>query len=240
VITKNEYWILDVVREIDWYSISQLASRHPDLSLDRDPHGMSRDELKETLRALFEQGYLIATRSIRIPIPGSIDPETGEEDWVGGSEDFVPNADDIRDALRGKFNHVRLTAQGGAVWEAVARPDWSKYSTWEYGGPADNDAQGVDVEEICAANRDLLEKYIARLPAWTEGLGVEYKLETLNPWQATYWKTLPIGYRVRVVIPRSNTAAYLSRQREDPVYQSWNNEYVRLWNEWYTNPFKEK
>jgi hypothetical protein len=89
----------------------------------------------------------------------------------------------------GGETYFALTRDGGAAWEAFARPDWSRF--------IDARADGTDAEVICA-DRARLDAFVAsRWQAWIPA-GAERRDE-LRPWAATYWKTLPVGYRVRYV-----------------------------------------
>ena len=111
-----------------------------------------------------------------------------------------------------------MTSRGGARWEAVAKPDWSRFL---------DESAGLDPDEVEVAglDRDRVASHIRRYTRFAVVPGSE-RWETLIPWQATYWKTIPRGYRVTVGWPR-----------EAPTKAPDWDGYER-WIQWYNNPFK--
>ena len=83
-----------------------------------------------------------------------------------------------------------LTAQGGRRWEDATHADWSRFLSNSY-APDPTAPLG----EITGPDR-------ARVERCLEGtdrpvLAETVRWDRLEPWQATYWKTLPVGHRVR-------------------------------------------
>jgi len=156
------------------------------------------------------------------------------EDFKSWS-DFAPTVENIEAALfrQGEFGHPRptvyygLTAQGGAKWEAAARPDWNRFI---YGGYSDSEA------ELISMNRQWVERYFMLIqPGGFDTLfavpGTEV-WDTLEPWQALYWKTLPIGHRVRFtytsggeypspILDRAKFEAAIRRREESAKMKTW-------------------
>ncbi len=102
----------------------------------------------------------------------------------------------------------RLTASGGAVWESMAAPDWSKFLTggvtnrpgrrWFLGG---GDRSRVELWHKC-------DRFFP-VPV----LGTE-NWETFKPWRATYWKELPAGYELSFRFERPEQLRDTLRSRE--------------------------
>jgi hypothetical protein len=78
---------------------------------------------------------------------------------------------------------------------------------------------------VCGLDRDRVAAHIRRHTLFAVTPGNEL-WKTLIPWQATYWKTLPRGYRVRVPWPRESPD-------KAPDWAAYNE-----WIHWYTNPFE--
>jgi hypothetical protein len=195
-MTKGEYWILDVV--LEWRET--IAALEPDdiemleLSFNRKGHGLSHDQLLDTLHSLFQRGDIIAEYVKRFHPESSLGL-------------FVPSRREIEKELLSRRNrHGRrhkgledgyvyygLTAQGGAKWEAVSHPDWNLFVD-RYGVL---DEQDRNWEEIASCNKSLVEQYLEN--ALSKGIAIPETVEweELVPWEATYWKVLPRGYWVR-------------------------------------------
>jgi hypothetical protein len=56
---KAKYWLLDAAIELK-LAIRMLLSPDLEIALNRPTHGLDHRQLLETLRQLFEQGYLAA------------------------------------------------------------------------------------------------------------------------------------------------------------------------------------
>jgi len=168
---EGEYWLLDSVIEA-WYPLRWLVSGDVELAFNRRHHGISRGELTGTLGRLFERGELLAKR---------------------GRDCFTPTWAEIEEALAGRLElSYGLTPQGGARWEAISTPKWQRYVR----ASVFADSQGG---EIVGSDRSLVEKYDSLShQAWNisviEG---SRRWDVLEPWQATYWKELPTGHRIR-------------------------------------------
>lgn len=86
-----------------------------------------------------------------------------------------------------------LTARGGRTWEHYARPDWSCYVASYIGYHPQEGTIHASSREAAEAEfqRCMDDGDIAQpIPESKQG-------EVLVPWQATYWKELPSGYRLR-------------------------------------------
>lgn len=88
-----------------------------------------------------------------------------------------------------------LTEEGGHQWELFAMPDWQSFIDTTFFRPVVGNVG--DAAFVCA-DRHRLERYF-RLAneALTNVDSSTARWDGVQPWQATYWKTLPTGYRVR-------------------------------------------
>lgn len=177
--TRGEYWLLETVVQgrvpLCWLDWEQLEE-----AINKQGHGMSRPVLVDTLNRLFADGLIEASTRDDDELRFTLD------------EQQIETALDERQTPDQRETYYGLTAKGGAYWEAFAAPNWMKFIDAGYG----MDEQEETFGEIICADRDLLERYVQGLHyadviidpttlAWGE----------LRPWQATYWKQLPVGYK---------------------------------------------
>jgi hypothetical protein len=202
---EAEFWLLDVVVEgrvhLDWLLWDEL-----DVALNRPVHGLDPDALLDLVDRLFRGGFI----------------DAWELRCSDDREDMRRSLDrsEIEAALHGcgpGFAYG-MTARGGARWEAVTKPDWSRFI---------EESAGLDPDEVEAAglDRDRVASFIRQHTLWAVVPDSE-RWETPIPWEATYWKTFPRGYRV--------TTGW---QREAPDKERDWDAYKR-WMQWYTNPFE--
>jgi hypothetical protein len=116
-----------------------------------------------------------------------------DEDDTEGTSDVVLTMAGIQDYLDGRLRaSYYLTAQGGARWEAMAHPDWDKFFIVNFLSifPYEEGIIGTErkiIEQLLAVDRlILIHEHIPGTENWN----------VLEPFQATYWKTLPRGYHV--------------------------------------------
>ncbi|MFP2908521.1 hypothetical protein ACLESD_26395 [Pyxidicoccus sp. 3LFB2] len=204
-----DLWLLEVAMELPT-PLHMLVAPNPHVALNMpDDPRFSREELCERLSGLAERGF------IRI------------HEFPDGFEELFSPREISRaiDARRPRsFFSYALTPEGGAVWERHARPDWSRYvNAGEEPGPAGAPAAWV----IEAVSLEVAEEEFR----FHEALGDENQPvleskrgEALAPWQVTYWKTLPRGYRLRyTTVPRPQNT---QRMRSVPARAPW---YTRVW-----------
>lgn len=150
-------------------------------------HNMPRQELLYVLWSLFERGDLLAYQEMageHIPTLGQLDAALVEpQRHANGATIWGTGVD-------GPLRYA-LTASGAAKWEEFAQPDWSRFY-W---------MQGTETEawEIVAGSETRREELLRHSPLlWRwEILAESVERTTLIPWEATYWKTLPVGWQVR-------------------------------------------
>jgi hypothetical protein len=203
---KREYWFLDSVIEARC-PLVWLVSNDLEETLNKRHHGLKRHELVSVLNRLFQRGDLLAKRK-----EGSI-----------SNGFFVPAQIEIEEALDGRLNcFYGLTSQGGARWEEVSQPHWERYiSDWVYAEPQEG--------EIIGSDRDLVEQYDS-LSQYDSDISVvpgSKHWDVLRPWQATYWKELPVGHRLRF---KYEWLERTPESKTDPKISEW---FKKIHN-WYT------
>jgi len=190
-LDRDEFWLLTNAVESQLpFGILTLPEwphgDNPDATIDvvlnKRGHGLDRRQLADTLLRMLGRGWIELSR---------ITQERRPPDSPDHSE-MIQMLDE-----RGLFCdgvYYGLTAKGGAVWEAFARPEWDRYvgHTLEF---ADPDGDNTEVHEIVATDRKRLRRYM-------EAVAYEMPIEAgsedytdILPWQATYWKSLPVGVR---------------------------------------------
>lgn len=206
---KNEYWLLDSVVE-KWDSLKSLVSDDIEGAFNKRSHGLNRDELVSVLDHLFQRGDLLARRREKSVSKGF----------------FIPTRREIEEALDGRLNcFYGLTSQGGARWEEVSQPQWERYiSSSVYAEPQEGETIGSD--------RALVEQYelLSRYDSEVSVIPGSEQWDVLRPWQATYWKELPLGHRLRFKYE------WVERrpERPNPEIEKWFKEI----HNWYT-PYTE-
>ena len=216
-MNRFEYWILESAIEIRW-PLSDLARDDHCLAMNRKTdHGMNFDQLFAVLRTLFDNGFLAGQE-----VPAR-NMEDRHEEELPDIEGFVPNDNELLDALRGvRRIDFQLTKKGGAVWESVSKPNWDQFVNF------------VDIGKLISRCRDTLEEYTAMIRDWPSAQHINHQIENIQPCQVTYWKSFPEGYLLTFAPPE-----YESRmppdEEERQKYHAW---FIRVREGWYSNPFE--
>lgn len=200
-MTRAEFWFLEAAVSYQ-HSVRMLGLPDLDLALNRKPHGLNRKRLIRVLYSLLKDGHV----HFRRPLSST---------WKNCRfEPFVPTLLGIEEALdrtdrpEEPSTTYGLTAQGGAIWETIAKPDWLRFY---------DESSDMRSGEIIAGSKETLRREIELLTHW--GFSQRLKPETVKtttvcPWKATYWKTLPTGHRTRFRFENDDSAepASLSTQ----------------------------
>ncbi len=180
-LTRGEYWLLETVAEL-CIPIWLLNSEGLELDLNKPSHGLTENLLITTLEKLFKEGLITAHR---------FDHE--EEDLVFSAEQIQAA---FTDRQPDKLYFYGLTPKGGQIWEAFARPNWNYHIDGGY--QPDDDNFDIWFGEIICVQKDHLNNYFNSIVI--NQYDVDKKTiqwDIMEPWQATYWKKLPTGYRIR-------------------------------------------
>jgi hypothetical protein len=183
-LTRGEYWLMEIMAE-HMIPADFLMRDNLEVLLNKQPHGLSQDELLATILELSRQGLVsFITRHDQ-------------------TECQFSNTDQIRDALAEESRKGRsktslcLTSEGARVWEAFAAPEWDDFVHEGY--EFDDSTGRVLVELICASRRQLQWYLGSSYPSLSPIDECRVWWSIIEPWQATYWKTLPKAHSVRFV-----------------------------------------
>jgi hypothetical protein len=186
-LTRAEYWLLQSVVELQ-VPLHWLGDERRLLAmLNKPSHGLDRERLAAVLEQLFDAGWLFSQ-------------------WRDSTESFRPSRPQIERALAAEapapadWLYYGLTALGGTAWEAFAWPRWERFVDEELYYP-EHEPSGWAA--MMGADREFLEGRFRWICAaechpycWQRPLAETARWQTLQPWQATYWKELPVGYRL--------------------------------------------
>ena len=222
--TRGEYWLLETVVEHE-FEVCALVDSSLESFLDKKGHGLTRASLVETFHRLLSSGLIYAKSEMNGSISTKEQIELALEERVPWDTHhvFIPTDGDIEIAADEskpartepvdvrKITSYGLTQKGGAQWEAFAAPDWEKYIAESF-QPEDAEGEYEMWELICGdknwryADKDCLdppqnwlEEYIESMCFYNQKEVILESVEWdyVTPWQATYWKRLSGGDRVR-------------------------------------------
>ncbi len=213
---KVEYLILEFAVICNYYGLGSVAySKH-----------LSHAEIALAADSLFQKGDIKAT----------VFANEYDEYHTDGNSDVILTMAGIQDHLDGRLVACYyLTPQGGARWEAMAHPDWNKFSIVNFLG------QFPYEEGFLGTQREIIEQLLTldHLLFMYEHIPETENWNVLEPWEATYWKTLPRGYHVSCEYQLSdfcpwelddNTPAQIVEE-----YKQASQWYENL-KKWYTDP----
>ncbi len=189
--TRGEYWLLETVVE-SLFPVSGLTDSDFEFSLNKKGHGLTRDALIETLHRLIASGLIYAENKVDAPISThqQIERALNEPGWQ------VEPVEQMEPVDWRTITYYGLTPEGGAQWEAFAAPDWQEYI--DASSRLTDDEEGIIWEVICV-DKAWLERYFESKcfydPEEVSLATVEW--DYIAPWDATYWKQLEGGHRVR-------------------------------------------
>jgi len=184
-IEKADFALLNAVSEDEWLAYLLAGDASTEDIMNKPSHGLSPDELSRHFFALWNAG-LIECSAASSGDHVAPDLQRSRNQFVR-SENWRPS-DDL-------CLIYRLSQSGGDTWEQFARPDWNKYLV------SSEDDQNPHEWTLTGTNRDLVQHW--RDLGSNIDVGFPFPLagterwELLQPWQATYWKTLPIAYRLK-------------------------------------------
>lgn len=183
--TRGEYWLLENVVEQE-FAVGALVGSELEFRINKTEHGLTRTALLETLHGLISSGLIYAKNEMDGLISTYEQIERALNEPTGRIVHIEPK----------KRTSYGLTQEGGTQWEAFAAPDWQKYIDAGFQWPAES--QHRIWVAICG-DKAWLERYydsmcFHRRP---EVVLASVEWDHIAPWQATYWKQLDGGHRVR-------------------------------------------
>jgi hypothetical protein len=173
---REERWILEAAVTFT-LPIRALTSDHLEALLNRGHHGLDPTGVANTLRHLLRENLIVLA------------PREGE----ARLDDEEELRQLVEVAYRGRLSkttYYELTAAGGAAWEQVARPNWERYIDASF-------RIDPDEGEVICADPARAEWYAFSPHQESAPLADSIRRDRLEPWPATYWKTLPVGHRIR-------------------------------------------
>lgn len=223
-MNKIEYWFLDAAIRLK-IPFNWLSAANVDQMLNRPHHSLSTSELLVVLERMFARGDLFLEYMNR----------DGQRQRTQ-----APSRHEIKTALSMPHNkwieqseHVfyGVTDRGGASWETLSHPQWDHFYDEGYGT---NPYEG----EMTASTRGLIEERLALIPydSFLETIVPEsVQWSILQPWEATYWKQLPLGYHIEFAYVPLTGAEKLARSTPPDWVQAWYQR-VREWYKSYLEP----
>ncbi|WP_147445370.1 hypothetical protein [Corallococcus aberystwythensis] len=202
-VDRRSFWFLDAVVE-SRENLAVLGSLDIEVITNRRTHGLEARELAPMLASLCEAGLIEVTRE--------------DSDGRARSLPEIESAFAMSQCKPGHYSGFwyGLTSEGGAAWESMTRADWSRYSKgWS------------DGEEHCleAGGHELAEEEFARWSSQPSRVLVPGSAvwKVMQPWSATYWKTVPLGFQVRYWAKRGkwDGVAEWIWERRHPVQRPW-------------------
>lgn len=239
-LTRGEYWILNSLVEHPYplYFFSGPDRFLQDV-FNRQPHGLTEDEVTLTLLGLFNAGWIEGETHPRCtsgPQPPDVpfDPTGAGIRAAFEPQFYRREGDGPRRRRRDPEVTIRLTPEGGGVWEAFAKPRWEHFFQDFYEHPDG----GRSVKLLRAVDRTRGQQYAAYWGELEEFDPAAIVWKPVAPFPATYWKTLPVGFEARVrCTPGCRARQDLSSseirsrwQREHAAYRD--SERFRRWWAW--------
>lgn len=184
--TRGEYWLLETAVEYG-AGLCFLREAGDEFShqYNKAGHGLDRSSLVATLQRLHAAG-LIQFR---------MHDDVGETTLVELSAAEIDIALDEGEHRRTGY---RLTFEGGAQWEAFARPRWDRFVHLKTYYTDDDPPRPKRAEFRCMDLKRLktVVQYHSLCVQPIELDAVQYS--ELPEWSPTYWKVLPAGFRAIV------------------------------------------
>ena len=185
VIEKADFALLNAVSEDEWAAYLLAGDASTEAIMNKPSHGLSPEELSRHFFDLWGAGLIkCSAASSRDQV--APDLQRARDQFVRNGN--WPPSDD-------SCLVYRLSPSGGDTWEQFARPDWNKYLV------SSESEQNRHEWTLTGTTRDLVQHWRNLGANFDAGFpfplaGTE-RWEMLQPWQATYWKTLPIGHRLK-------------------------------------------
>jgi len=184
-MNHHERWILEAACTLR-YPIRALTGEGVQERFNRRHHGLDPTGVASVLRKLLRENLIVLSRG------------HGEAPLFDDDEELRRLVEvEYRGPLF-KTTYYGLTADGGAVWESVACPDWDRYLDVSFGTDP-NDGEVISVDSA-RADGYVFSPYQEHPP-----LAGSVRRDRVESWPATYWKTLPLGHRIRFLYDPNNS-----------------------------------
>jgi hypothetical protein len=210
---RSEYWMLNVAVEYP-QDLASLTLDNLEELMNREGHGLTCDQLVEVIDNLSRREYI----GLFVAQPSK-------------HESCVLDRKAIREELTRSASrklHYQLAPKGIEQWELLSLPDWNLYI------PAYCEMEGY----IEAGSEQILQEvlqYDIAHPFRKVDLKSIENIEAVENWSATYWKTLPMGYRLCYSvedIPYDSQEDCIKYNAFVALFHDWQKR-----KKWYKNPF---
>ena len=211
-LSRGEYWILESVTALK-YPLHILFGPNLEQWMNKRGHGLPKDEIIDTLLSMLDEDMIILKRR-------------GEVVNFSSKDDMLHYLDATYDMSNyADWVYYELSSKGGAVWEQFASPEWDRFIHSDY---VEYNPDHIKIKQkivLTCGNKGWLEHYFRSLQYHEyEVLAESIKQSTVEPWQATYWKTLPKGHRIEFTAENKHT-----HEGRPPVGMEW---FDNLWYAW--------
>lgn len=216
-IDKADYALLNAVSLEEWQVYVLSGGVGMESVMNMPSHGLAEGELIEHFFRLWRRGLVeCSLESHGLPTDPNIGLLRDQFDYVG---DHPPV---------GQVLVYRLSASGGSLWEALASPDWRRFIRSNHGHSAGQWVLGGGDQTRVEVLRRCRRLFPPPVP------GTERR-EAFQPWQATYWKTVAVGYEITFKYDLGSFEPDPgSIDEEDAVYDDCA-DLLKTWHDWCKN-----
>lgn len=188
-----DHLLLDYVSEYQ-VMLDDFARPNVGEIMNKPPHNLSEIELTTRLYKFVQNQFLVIFRGTEIYIPCFEEILT-----IVSTVCKIPSYKLFSIHLPKELQmEIRLTPQGGEMWESVFQPEWTKYCSHTITfGATEEDERDWIIEQ---PNLELLKTLIQIEKKYLTIKNDEIRLEKINPWVATYWKILPEAYQAHFLV----------------------------------------
>jgi len=213
-IDQADYALLNAVSLDEWQVYLLSGGVGMESVMNMPSHGLDEGELVTHFFELWRRGLVQCSL---------------ESPWSPAD----PNIELLREQFNYAADHpptgrvlaYRLSSAGGGLWETLAAPDWSRFIRSSHGP-----SEGEWV--LGGGNRrrvELLRKCERLFPSPVPGTE---RWEDLRPWQATYWKSVAVGYELTF---KCDPQSFGLGRRSIDTYGSIQKEcedLIETWHDW--------
>jgi hypothetical protein len=184
MIDRADLALLNAVSEDEWAAYLLAGDASMEAIMNKPSHGLAPHELSQHFFKLWTAGLIECSLEFSGP-PVTPDSEQTKRQFER-TQDWPPTNENCL--------VYRLSKPGGEMWEHFARPDWGRFLLSSVG---EHDNEWT----LTGADRDLVQRWRVLGSSFDAGFpaplaGTE-NWEIFRPWQATYWKILPVGHRLK-------------------------------------------
>jgi hypothetical protein len=185
-VNTNRFWLLNIAAT---FAVPlRLIVDDPRAIRSRfniHPHAMSRMEVVNEIAAMLREGLFLAEHW----------ELSKEKHWELLLDGLSPKKDELSQSLNEPSVDYAfyLTEAGGAQWESIAVPNWDLYCNTRHEHEQVDGSETISIE--CSSRLQIRRAVESLSVEYTFASWDEKQFACLVPWQCTYWKTLPEGYR---------------------------------------------